>query len=103
MMVDGSNWLCIMNYINSFKNDDIITRKMLTEHLCYGNVDKYRRIFTLLGHLEWVDNGCYKKISSIPVYLSSSRASLITTGKNRDDNIKNYQRELKLNSIIFDN
>ena len=51
MMVDGSNWLCIVNYINSFKNDDIITRKMLTEHLYYGNIDKYRRIFTLLEYL----------------------------------------------------
>lgn len=75
-----NTWKSLINYINLYRNGQIIKRKNIMKKL--GNpvrfteptLDVYRRYLTAAGFLEHTGFGKYKKVKHIPAKLNRRNA-----------------------------
>ena len=86
----------IIEFINSKNVGDIISRKELIELTDSPSTDVYRRKLTIMGFIEYVDAGRYKKIKHIPSYINTSL--IIQYPKNKIM-LETLDRSFKINKI----
>lgn len=97
-----NNWDIFKDYINSFNNGDIITRKKLMEFMnnhgssSTNTVDSYRSTISKLEIIQTKSSGEYIKICNIPAFLTSNMA----LEYRKNVNILKFRRMLKLKEIF---
>lgn len=100
MYNSSDGWINFKNYINSFKNGDIIYRKDIVNIVdcSHSTVDNYRNALCHLDFLKWIKLGTYKKLNNIPKTMTSSKLMELAFGKNKNKKVK-IIRKIKLDEI----
>jgi hypothetical protein len=101
---DYSYFSEIVEYINKLEVGVLILRKDLVNYFPSPSLDVYRRSLTLLGVLEDVIRGEYRKIHDIPPFINTTNILEYTKDGVLKNKLKRYylveERKKKLKEIF---